>query len=122
MGDLDDGLRAEVAYWASWSPTEGRDSYDGEGEEAVRTFHPQPMVDWEGWVADVQTLGDDESSCPAATVRPGSSQRRRAGEVFVRAPGPLSPAQEAFLTRLMRQHLAFRDSSGGRRYGQKLSP
>lgn len=66
LADLSPGLSAELAGWAYWSPTEGRFTYDADENDAnARTFHPQAMVDWEGWAADVDEHGRGWSSTQA---------------------------------------------------------
>lgn len=49
-------LERDAARFTAWS-TSGRYTYEGDGEDKVGTFHPNASLDWDDWVADVDTNG-----------------------------------------------------------------
>ena len=57
-------VERDAERFAEWS-TGGRYTYEGEGDEQVGTFHPNAIVDWDAWVADVDKVGRGWSSTEA---------------------------------------------------------
>lgn len=56
--DLSPVLIADAGRYAEWSRDGGGTfSYEGEGEDQVSTFHPNPVMAWDAWVADVDEQG-----------------------------------------------------------------
>ncbi|MGL4743724.1 MAG: hypothetical protein ACRCXL_04970 [Dermatophilaceae bacterium] len=43
----------DAARFTEWSRDDGSYTYDGEREDRMGTFHPQPLMDWAAWAADV---------------------------------------------------------------------
>jgi hypothetical protein len=60
--DLSPAVANDAAGFTAWSRDSGRFTYTGEGEDRVGTFHPQPEMDWETWVAKVDSAGCGWSS------------------------------------------------------------
>lgn len=62
MLDLSAAVANDAARFTQWARVDGSYSYSGEGEDKVSTFHPDPQIDWDAWVASVETDGRGWSS------------------------------------------------------------
>ena len=60
--DLSPQLANDAARFTLWSSTGGRYTYTGDGENRVSTFHPNALLNWDAWVADVERGGRGWSS------------------------------------------------------------
>ncbi len=60
--ELSAPVAGDAAGFTAWSRDGGRFTYAGEGDSRVGTFHPQPEMDWETWVAEVEAAGRGWSS------------------------------------------------------------
>lgn len=58
---LSPAVEADAAQWAHWSDS-GSFTYAGEGADRAGTFHPDAIVDWQGWAHDVDVQGRGWSS------------------------------------------------------------
>lgn len=55
--DLSPALAADAGRYTEWARVGGTYSYEGDGEDRVSTFHPNPVMAWDAWVADVDEQG-----------------------------------------------------------------
>ncbi len=60
--DLSPAVAEDAAGFTAWSRGDGRFTYTGEGDDQVGTFHPGAEMDWEAWVAKVDSAGRGWSS------------------------------------------------------------
>lgn len=60
--DLCPGLALNAARFTEWSDHGGRYVPTGDGEVQEVVFHPDPLMDWEAWAADVDDAGRGWSS------------------------------------------------------------
>lgn len=60
--DLSPTVAADAAQYTNWSRDSGRFTYAGDGAQRVSILHPDPEMDWIGWVADVENCSRGWSS------------------------------------------------------------
>lgn len=51
--DLSHAVGADAARFTVWSRDGGHYTYESDGDERVGTLHPDALMDWQAWTADV---------------------------------------------------------------------